>query len=79
MRAVGREEGVPTPQLLMMMMIISFHTIRTGQLCRNSIVDEIYLQDIKMMLYLCKGLCDRSIFSSLYLGPIGIRIPQSLN
>ena len=54
------------------MLISSFHTIRTGQLCRNSVVDEFYLQDIKLMLYRCEGPYDRSIFSSLYLGPLGI-------
>ena len=58
--------------LLLLMMISSFHTIRTGQLCRNSIVDEFYSQDIKLMLYRCEGPYDRSIFSSLYLGRLGI-------
>ena len=58
--------------LLLLLLISSFNTIRTGQLCRNSIVDEFYLQDIKLMLYWCEGPYDRSIFSSLYLGRLGI-------
>jgi len=37
--------------VLLLLLISSFHTIRIGQLCRNSIVDEFYLQDIKLMLY----------------------------
>ena len=59
-------------RLLLLLLISSFNTIRTGQLCRNSIVDEFYLQDIKLMLYWCEGPYDRSIFSSLYLGRLGI-------
>jgi len=58
--------------VLLLLLISSFHTIRIGQLCRNSIVDEFYLQDIKLMLYWYKGPYDRSIFSSLYLGRLGI-------
>ena len=65
--------GTTTPLLLLLLLLISsFHTIWTGQLCRNSIVDEFYLQDIKLMLYRCEGPYDRSIFSSLYLGRLGI-------
>ena len=58
--------------MLLLLLISSFNTIRTGQLCRNSIVDEFDLQDIKLMLYWCEGPYDRSIFSSLYLGLLGI-------